>query len=1055
MRNSLAIPLALACLAAAAACTGKSNGTVLQGVQTCTSCHGNGDNSAPPASVAGATATSAPAVGAHQTHVNPGPFRKAVACSECHPVPLGSGQFPGNTHRNGVDDVAFGPLARSAGATPTFDPGTLTCSTAYCHGGTLEQGPQGNNAPIWNKDVVRDPGNPLSQVRCGTCHGIPPSIPRPGSSLKHPTTFASGAPIAGATELQTRQNCAVCHPGTMAVDAAGVPTGDIDVAGGQHIDVVVETGARACTGCHGSDGRAPVALAPAPPTDSAGNTATTSVGVGAHMAHLTGTALRDTPVSCSECHAVPATFTLAPGPGAHPDPACYPTRTAACAVAITWGPLAAAGGAVPTWNRTTMSCAASYCHGSTLVGGTNTAPVWTQVNGALQASCTSCHGNPPGTPAHTSASNPGDCNSCHPGYTSSSVVKALHIDGYLEVGGKTCTACHGNASKLDPNTGRSAPVALTPAPGGAGADLSGDTATTARGVGAHDRHLFGSSTPLRAAPIACAECHPQETSTDHPAGRDPATFDMMRWGPLATAGGSHPTFVAPLRSLGCPPGGCTCSATYCHGSTLSGGTDTSPTWVGTFGPTSGLGCRSCHGDPPPPPHDQRTDCGTCHEGYTSSTVNLALHIDGHVDATGGSCTSCHGDPSRTPGAIAAAPPSNAAGTWAGDPGAHLKHLTGTLLRSAPIDCSECHAVPSGPPGPPGSGDTHGDGLATVAFGRLATTGVPAATPPAFNPGTLTCSTTYCHGSTLSGGTETAPRWNETGGAASACGACHGVPPSDGTHGGLAAGTACSTCHQGYGGTKGGALASFTIDPSVHLNGVTDATGGSCTSCHGTAGRTILTGADPQADSAPPVVATGTWPFGPGAHQSHLNKGAGAIGKHVACTECHTVPSGPPRGPGDTHGDGIATVAFPPGSLARTVLALSNGTPGSPISPVYDPGSGTVAPSCAATYCHGNFTLNANSKGAKATISWSMPGPLACSACHVVNGSGVPVPPDSCHPPAFNHDGGNRCSNCHRNVNSTGTAITAATTHVDGTINGKCTDCHTGAALGSSKNRICQ
>jgi hypothetical protein len=41
------------------------------------------------------------------------------------------------------------------------------------------------------------------------------------------------------------------------------------------------------------------------------------------------------------------------------------------------------------------------------------------------------------------------------------------------------------------------------------------------------------------------------------------------------------------------------------------------------------------------------------------------------------------------------------------------------------------------------------------------------------------------------------------------------------------------------------------------------------------------------------------------------------------------------------------------------------------------------------------------------------------------------------------------------VNSTGTAITAATTHVDGTINGKCTDCHTGAALGSSKNRICQ
>jgi predicted CxxxxCH...CXXCH cytochrome family protein len=1025
MRNSLAFPLALAGLAAAAACTGKSTGTIAQGIQTCTSCHGSGDNSAPPASVAGATATTAPGVGAHQAHVNPGPFRKAVACSECHPVPLGSGQFPGNPHRNGADDVVFGPLASSGGATPTFNPATLTCSTTYCHGGTLGGGAAGgtNTTPIWN----RVDG---TQVACGTCHGIPPT------DAGHPVVDTSipgyTAPPDPGTP-STLAVCATCHPGTVRAD------GSLDIQGGQHIDGVTQTGAFACARCHGDVTRLSVSLAPAPPNDRSGNSATTFVGVGAHMAHLTGTTLSDAPVSCSECHAVPASML------AHPDPSG--------AVNITWGPLAAAGGTVPVWNRTTMSCAASYCHGSTLVGGTRTAPVWTQVDGTLQASCTSCHGDPPSTPAHTSAPNPSDCNACHTGYTSTSVVKALHIDGYVQIGGKTCTTCHGSSSKLDPNTGLPAPVALKAAPGGAGIDLSGETATTARGVGAHDKHLFGSSAPLRATPIACSECHVQETSTDHPSGRDPVTFDMMRWGPLATAGGSHPTFDAPPRSQGCPPGGCTCSTTYCHGSTLTGGTNTSPTWVGSFGAASILSCTSCHGDPPPAPHDQRSDCGTCHDGYSSTTVNLALHIDGKVDATGGSCTSCHGDPSRTPGAIAPAPPVVAAGTFTGDPGAHLKHLTGTLLRSAPIDCAECHAVPAGPPGPPGSGDTHGDRLATVVFGQLSRTG---GTAPSFSPATLTCSTTYCHGATLAGGTETAPKWNETGGTASACGACHGVPPADTTHTPLAAGALCSTCHQGYGGAKGGALASFTVDATDHLNGVVDATGGSCTSCHGTAGRTILTGADPQTASAPPVVATtGTWPFGPGAHQNHLNKGTGAIGKHVACSECHAVPSGAPAGGGDTHGNGTADVAFPSGSLARKVLTLSNGNAGSPIAPVYAPGSGTTAPSCSTTYCHGEFTLNPKATGKLGnTIAWNAAGPLACSACHVMNGT-TPAPNDSCHPPNFNHDGGNRCSDCHKDVSSTGTAITNATLHVNGAIDGKCIDCHAGAALGSSKNRICQ
>jgi predicted CxxxxCH...CXXCH cytochrome family protein len=989
-------------------------------------------------------------------------FRKPVACSECHPVPLSGAQA--NEHINGVADVVFGPLA-SAGAggpcpdpnnpkCPTWNPATATCSSVYCHGGTLGNGGSAggtNNAPIWTKVDG-------TQVGCGTCHAIPPTDPGHPSVVGIPTGNPAD-PVAV---------CATCHPGTVKLDTTSGTYG-IDIEGGLHIDGVVQIGAYACARCHGDLGNPNLALSPAPPTDMAGNSATTARGVGAHAVHLTGTRLSDTPVACSECHRVPTSML------AHPNPAYGPTNVA---VDMSWGPLATAGGSVPSWSTTALTCSTTYCHGSILVGGTATSPKWTQVDGT-QVTCTSCHGNPPATPAHALDAvknpNPANCAACHgPGYSSGngtdSLDKTLHLDGYIEnidsTGViRTCTSCHGSSTRKDPYTGQTAPVALQPAPGGANADLS------SRSVGVHDAHLFG--TTFRTAPIACSECHQSYLSTDHPTlpGHDPLSYDMVRWGPLAAASGSHPAWNAPFpRNAPLTPTlDLTCSTTYCHGATLTGGNNTRPHWTTTAGfrTTSSLGCQSCHGDPPPTPEHTtstgalRTDCATCHTGYTSSSVNPDVHLNGAIEATGGSCTSCHGDPSRTPSTVAAAPPVSAgtgSSPWAAsDPGAHQKHLTGTVLRSAPIDCAECHTVPTGPPGPAGSGDTHGDGAATVVFGSLSRTDGAS---PRFNAD-LSCSTTYCHGSTLVGGTETAPKWTETGGAASACGACHGVPPADTTHTPLAAGTTCSSCHAGYGGQVGGAPGAFAINPSLHLNGTVDATGGSCTSCHGTSSRTLLTGADPQTAAAPPLVANsgGPWSFGAGtAHVNHLDN-ASPLARRVACAECHAVPSSAPRGGSDTHGDGAATLVA--GTLARTVLTLSNGGAGTPITPVMNPGNGTTAPSCSTVYCHGAFTLNANSRGVNngqgATISWDTAGPLACSSCHGVNGSGVPVPNDSCHPPNFNHDGGNRCSDCHKGVNSTGTAINAAnySLHVNGVIDGKCTDCHAGASLGSSKNRICQ
>src|SRR5574337_673262 len=223
--------------------------------------------------------------------------------------------------------------------------------------------------------------------------------------------------------------------------------------------------AATCTRCHGD----PAAGNAAPPRSVAGLADTAQLAVGAHQAHLAGGTLRG-PISCGECHVVPSSV------GA-------PGHMGKEHAAVTFGPLATSGGAAASWDRGSATCA-TYCHGATLPGGTNLLPRWTQVDGT-QAACGSCHGVPP--PAQHVQSS--DCGSCHPGYTASSVNLATHVDGHVEIGNLACMSCHGDASRNDP-----APPKGT----------HGETATTARAVGAHQTHLAGGARGVR---LACSEGH--------------------------------------------------------------------------------------------------------------------------------------------------------------------------------------------------------------------------------------------------------------------------------------------------------------------------------------------------------------------------------------------------------------------------------------------------------------------------------------------------------------------------------------------------------------------
>lgn len=347
-----------------------------------------------------------------------------------------------------------------------------------------------------------------------------------------------------------------------------------------------------CTPCHGDSTR-PAGSNPllpaAPPAGTKGETAPTTRAVGAHQRHDY--------VLCSECHVVPNSMGHSNGK-----------------VDMAWGPVATTGGASPVWNGT--SCSASYCHGNFAKGNPSNVPVWT----APRASdCGTCHGLPPTAGGHPATS---DCSLCHPGYTASSVNSAVHVNGQPDISGLACTSCHGDGTRAgvagaDPNVKVAPPITAT-----------------GRSAGAHLAHVNKAGGIM--TPAQCAECHAgsvPSSLTGHPSGTITVAFGGR--------GGSAGSYGAP-----------TCSSTYCHGN-FPGGNSAAPLWTGA-GP---LACTACHPSSPSTGEHQKhlgegIACATCHTGYTSSTVNVPIHINGRKDvaaSTGWDGSTCNGCHSRSEG----------------------------------------------------------------------------------------------------------------------------------------------------------------------------------------------------------------------------------------------------------------------------------------------------------------------------------------------------------------------------------------------------------------------
>jgi predicted CxxxxCH...CXXCH cytochrome family protein len=315
----------------------------------CALCHGSQANPAPPRSVAGAVATTAVEVGAHQLHLRDTPIRQAIACSECHHVPASVGD---PLHARGTHaTLTWGALATHDGAaTPAWDRATATCSGVYCHGATLRAPPA--TGPTWTF-AAEPPLSPPSAAVCGACHGWPPPSPHPQQS-----------------------SCYGCHPGTVR------PDGTIDVAGGLHVNGRIDGGGGgACGDCHD-----------VPPTS------------GAHLAHYGDTskpplaAYGDLKVladyrpagagyymfGCGNCHPI--------DPSKHMDGVVEVELADAAAPA---GSLKARAALGATYAGGT--CSGVYCHSSGQEAPAYaTTPAWT--SGATLG-CSGCHDNPPRYPS--------------------------------------------------------------------------------------------------------------------------------------------------------------------------------------------------------------------------------------------------------------------------------------------------------------------------------------------------------------------------------------------------------------------------------------------------------------------------------------------------------------------------------------------------------------------------------------------------------------------------------------------------------------------------------
>ena len=453
-----------------------------------------GDTSQPKCSYCHA---SRPATGSHTAHFNAG----FALCSKCHVGAVEGVTLP-TTHSNNLIDIGKASSGDLGYTSPkAIGSAYSTCSTGSCH----EDG-RGNfvTSPTWgtpNNDCSACHANLPSTgshvqhvtgvgVACGQCHkGAAQGTTVPLLHMNDvvdvyrttPGDFGGGYPAAGKTKGSAFASCTTvnCH-GRLS-----------PVWGGN-------TSNFQCTKCHGmgvplanystatfkqsAPGYGGVGIGVGRQAGTVISNVSDDPKVGAHDTHLRGLNNLGKPAVCTDCH-TPTLIVFRTG---HMDGSSVPVWSdlvknketiSGSAVPYTF----AKGVLATLYNGTTGACSATYCHGATLPGGSDTAPKWndgTYLTGVRTHDCAQCHGYPPVNSTkqpHNPALDYMTCTSCHPHDGSRQSTDPLlgndyHMNGTLEAY-KFCNTCHDYDTR------------------GPGGSIWGKNQIGVEGIGAHAAHI--------------------------------------------------------------------------------------------------------------------------------------------------------------------------------------------------------------------------------------------------------------------------------------------------------------------------------------------------------------------------------------------------------------------------------------------------------------------------------------------------------------------------------------------------------------------------------------
>ena len=552
------------------------------------------------------------------------------ACGSCHGLPPPA-PHPQNTDCSRCHSQVIDANRNFVNKSLHIN-GVVNLSTACngCHGTDPTGGPppdlEGNTTS--DKPGVGAHQNHLqasathATVPCNSCHVVPADVNAPGhidSPLPAEITFGglstsnNSTPIYDASThkcsntychqsivptnnpiwQQPRDStaaCGSCHglpppaPHPQKTDCSTCHSQVIDsnrnfVNVALHVDGTVQVTPQ-CNSCHGT------AADGSPPPDLSGNIDPSSPGVGAHQRHLQSAATHG-PVACNQCHVVPSVWNT-PGHFDGSPPA-----------AVTFGSLATLNNSPASFSPTNFTCTNVYCHLSAV-------PNWIAQR-TDSATCGTCHGLPPpfvAGVAISAQSHPknAECSRCHGAVIDQNMnftAPNEHVNGTINVVTLACNSCHGSSASPAPPT-----------------DLSGNTDVTAIGVGAHQAHLNGG--PYY-RPVPCGECHVVPTNVNDPGHINDWTTAEVTFSGAAIATNRIPTWNRQTGS---------CTNVWCHSPQALG--NVAPIWND---PNVSINCATCHGFPPPPPHDQTPQCNFCHTNYTTAGTfkDPSLHVNGTVD----------------------------------------------------------------------------------------------------------------------------------------------------------------------------------------------------------------------------------------------------------------------------------------------------------------------------------------------------------------------------------------------------------------------------------------